>query len=68
MWEKKKGTIKFDKSMVTCNVGTAQCDDRIVKCEENKIKVPPNVRKVWSNVMLVLPYVTMKPSNMRKNN
>ena len=52
--------------MVTCNVGTAQCDDRIVKCEENKIKVPP--RKVWSNVMLVLPNVTMKPSNVRKNN
>ena len=54
--------------MVTCNVGIAQYDDRIVKCEENKIKVPPNVRKVWSNVMLVLPNLTMKPSNMRKNN
>ena len=54
--------------MVTCNVGTAQYDDRIVKCEENKIKVPPNVRNVQSNVMLVLPNVTMEPSNVRKKN
>ena len=28
MWEKK----------VTCNVGTAQCDDGIAKCEKKKIK------------------------------
>ena len=31
-----------------------------------KIKVPPNVRKVRSNKMLVLPNVTMEPSNVRK--
>ena len=35
------------------------------KCEE-KIKVPPNVRKIRSNMMLVLPNVTIKPSNVRK--
>ena len=53
--------------MVTCDVGIAQYDNRTVKCEE-KIKVPPNVRKVQSNVMLVLPNVTIKPSNVRKIN
>ena len=31
-----------------------------------KIKVPSNVTKVRSNKMLVLPNVTMKPSNVRK--
>ena len=36
-----------------------------VKCEE-KIKVPPNVRKIRSNMMLVLPNVTIEPSNVRK--
>ena len=29
-------------------------------------KVLPNVRNVWFNVILVLPYVTMVPSNVRK--
>ena len=33
-----------------------------------KIKVPSNVTKVRSNKMLVLPNVTMKPSNVRKKN
>ena len=31
-----------------------------------KIKVPLNVRKIRSNVMLVLPNVTIEPSNVRK--
>ena len=31
-----------------------------------KIKEPPNVTKVRSNVMLKLPNVMMKPSNVRK--
>ena len=35
------------------------------KCGE-KIKVPPNVRKIRSNMMLVLPNVTIEPSNVRK--
>ena len=46
-------------------VGTTHCDDGTIKCEK-KIKVPPNVRKVRSNVMLVLPNVTIEPSNVRK--
>ena len=32
----------------------------------NVTKVPPNVRKVQSNVMLVLPNVTIEPSFVRK--
>ena len=27
MWEKNKGTIKYDKSIVTCDVSIAQCED-----------------------------------------
>ena len=35
MWEKKnKGTIEYDKRIVTCDVGTTQCKDVIVKCEK----------------------------------
>ena len=34
---------------------------------EKKIREPLNVTKVLSNVMLVLPNLTMKPSNVRKN-
>ena len=33
-----------------------------------KIKVPPNMRKVRSNKMLLLPNVTMEPSNVWKKN
>ena len=31
-----------------------------------KIKVPPNVKKVQLNMMLVLPNVTIEPSNVGK--
>ena len=32
MWEKKsKGTTKCEKKIVTCDVGTAQCEDGTVK-------------------------------------
>ena len=63
--EKKKGTIKCDKSTVTCDIGTAQCEDDIIKCEK-KIRKPPNVTKVQSHVMLVLHNVRMVLSNVRK--
>ena len=33
---------------------------------EKKIKIPSNVRKIQLYVMLVLPNVTMEPSNVRK--
>ena len=65
MWVKNKRTIECDKSMVICDVGIAQCDDEIVKCEKKK-RVQPNVAKVQLYVMLVLPHVTMKTSNVRK--
>ena len=42
---KNKGTIKCDKSIVTCDVGTAHRKTGIIKCEK-KIKEPPNVTKV----------------------
>ena len=32
--KKKRGTIECDKSIVTCDVGTAQCEDGIIKCEK----------------------------------
>ena len=35
MWEKKnKGTIECEKSIVTCDVGTAQFEDSTIKCEK----------------------------------
>ena len=35
MWEKKnKGTTDCEKSIITCDVGTAQYDNGTVKCEE----------------------------------
>ena len=33
---KNKGTTEYDKSTVTCNIGTAQCEDDTIKCEEKK--------------------------------
>ena len=62
-----KGTTECNKSTIAYDVCTAQCDNGIVKCDKKKkIKVPLNVRKVWSNVMLILPNVTMEPSNVIK--
>ena len=48
MWEKT----------VTCDVGTAQCEDETVKCEK-KVRESLNVRKELSHVML-------EPSSVRK--
>ena len=65
--KKNKGTTKCDKSIVTCEIGTTQFEDKTIKCEEKKKKREPlNLTKVLSSVMLVLPNVTMKPSNIRK--
>ena len=68
MWENNKGTNEYDKSIVTCDVDTAQYDDETIKCERNKIKVPPIVIKVRLDMMLILPNITMKLSNMWKKN
>ena len=44
MWEKSKGTTKYDKKTFICDVGTAQCEDGTIKCEK-KVREPLNVRK-----------------------
>ena len=54
------------KKIVTCDVGTAQCEDGIIKYEKKKVRKPPNVRKELSHVMLELHNVRMKSSNVRK--
>ena len=53
------------RKTVTCDVGTAQCENRTIKYEK-KVREPPNVRKELSYVMLELHNVRMEPSNMRK--
>ena len=62
---KNKGTSECDKSMVTSDVSTSQCEDSIIKCEGKK--KPPNVTKIQSYVTLVLHNVRTVPSNVRKN-
>ena len=32
--EKNKGTIEYDKNIVTCDVSILQCEDSIIKCEK----------------------------------
>ena len=51
MWEKSKGTTKYDKKTVTCDT----CDKRIVTCNKNR-----------TDAMLVLLNIIMEPSNLRK--
>ena len=63
--KKKKGTTKSNKRIVTCDVGTAQCEDETVKCEK-KNKRPPNVTKKLSYVMLELHNMRIKLSNVIK--
>ena len=33
---KNKGTTKCDKRIATCNIETAQCENKIITCEKNK--------------------------------
>ena len=66
MWgKKKKNTTECDNSTVRSDVGTAQCNNGTIKCEK-KNKVPLYVTKVQSNLMFLLPNVTMKLSNVSK--
>ena len=39
------GTIKREKSTVTCDIGIAQCEDGTIKYEK-KIREPSNVTKI----------------------
>ena len=34
--EKNKETTEYNKSTITCDVGTTQCEDSIIKCEKKK--------------------------------
>ena len=63
--KKSKGTTKCEKKTVTCDIGTAQYEDRTVKCEK-KVREPPNVRKELLHVMLELHNVRVKSSNVIK--
>ena len=42
--KKKVRELPNVKKTVTCNIGTAQCEDETVKCEK-KVREPPNMRK-----------------------
>ena len=63
--KKNKGTTECDKSIITYDVGTTQCEDGTIKCEK-KIREPLNLRKVQSHVKLVLHNMRKVPSNVRK--
>ena len=63
--KKNKRTTKYDKSSITCDTGTRQCEDDIIKFEK-KIREPPNVTKVQSYAMSVLHNVMMVQLNVRK--
>ena len=65
MWEKKKSTTECGKNTVKCDISTTQYDNGTIKCEK-KNKVPLYVTKVQSDLMFLLPNVTMKPSNVSK--
>ena len=46
MWEKSKGITQCDKRTVTCDVGTAQCEDETVKNEKKKSKETTKCEKI----------------------
>ena len=76
--KKKVRELPNVKKIVTCDVGTAQCEDETIKYEK-KVREPPNVRKELSyvilkphtvkieplNVIKELSYVILKPQNVR---
>ena len=65
---KNKGTSECDKSVVTYDIDTTQCENDIIK-REKKIREPLNVTKVQSHVMLVIYNVRekiRKPPNVIK--
>ena len=50
---KNKETTKCDKSIITCDVGTAQCEDDIIKYEKNKGITKFDKSKVTCDVGIV---------------
>ena len=63
--KKKVRELPNVKKIVTCDVGTAQCEDETVKYEK-KVWEPPNVIKELSYVILKPQNVRMELSNARK--
>ena len=57
---KNQETTEYERSTVTCDIGTTQCKDGTIKCEK-KINELPNVTKIQSHVILVLRNVRMVP-------
>ena len=76
MWEKSKGTTKCDKRTVICDIGTAQCEDRIVKCGKKKSKGTTKCEKITITCDVgtiqcmdrIVKYekIVREPLNMRK--
>ena len=78
MWEKNKGTTKYEKRTVTCDKRTITCNKNrtdamlillnIMKPSNlrKKIKKPLYVTKELSNTILEVHNVRMKPSIVRK--
>ena len=76
--KKRKGTAKWEKKTITCDVGTAQCKNRIVKCEkrtvtcdvrtaqckDETVKWEKKVRE-QSNVTKELSYVILELHNVK---
>ena len=60
---KNKETIKCDKRIVICDIGTAQYEDETVKCEK-KIRDSSNMTKELLHVILELHNMRMKLSNV----
>ena len=51
MWEINKGTTKYDKRTVICDVGTAQSEDETVKCEKkNKETIEYDKRTITYDI------------------
>ena len=67
---KKKGTTKCNKSIVKCDVETAERENEIIKCEKKKKekkKGTTKCDKITVTYDLELHNVKMKSLNVRKN-
>ena len=64
--KKVREPLNVKKKTVTCDIGTAQCENGTIKYEK-KVREPPNVRKELSHMMLELHNVRIEPSRDRKS-
>ena len=65
MRKKNKGTTKYEKKTVTCDVGIAQCEDGTVKCKK-KVKERSNLKKRTVTCDVETALMRIEPSNVRK--